>query len=222
VIPAPQRIEFASLDGTPLVATFYPPAHSGAPGLLLIHMLGSSREVWDPYALRWQDPQNGPAGGFAVLAIDLRGHGESGGGRDRAAMVGDGSAALALLRTLPDVDADRIAIIGASIGADVAVDACAGGCVAAASLSPGGFSDVPYRQALEVLAAAQGPVVLCVAAQEDAPSPQTCDEGQGAGLADYRVQLYEGSAHGTDMLGENYDPPLFELLTAFLSEIAEP
>ncbi|NDJ34842.1 MAG: hypothetical protein GYB64_09250, partial [Chloroflexi bacterium] len=40
---APERIEFAAEDGTPLVGTYFPPAQPEAPGVVLVHMLNRSR-----------------------------------------------------------------------------------------------------------------------------------------------------------------------------------
>ncbi|GAB4469967.1 MAG: hypothetical protein Kow00124_05650 [Anaerolineae bacterium] len=216
--PEPQRIEFEAEDGTPLVATFYPPAAENAPGLLLMHQAGSSRAVWEPYAPLWQGGSAVPGVSFGVLAIDFRGHGESGSGGFEGVRM-DARASLALLRTLPGVDPDRIILIGASIGADAAVDECSEGCIAAVPLSAGGYLGLPFNDALAALLAAQNPPVLCVAAREDGRSAATCEEGAAVGLADYRVQIYPGGAHGTFMFDEAYEPPLFDLINSFLSEI---
>ncbi len=218
--PEPQRIEFEAEDGTPLVATFYPPVGQNAPGLLLMHQAGSSRAVWEPYAPLWQDGSAVPGISFGVLAIDFRGHGESGGsGQGFDGVRLDARAALALLRTLPGVDPERIALIGASIGADAAVDECGEGCIAAVPLSAGGYLGLPFNDALALLLAAQNPSVLCVAAQDDGQSAAICEGGTSVGLDDYRVQIYPGGAHGTFMFDEAYDPPLFDLINSFLGEV---
>jgi len=216
--PAPERVEFSSEDGIPLVGTYYRSIIEGAPGLVLVHMLGSNRTVWEPYALQWQVGE--VVGPFNVLAIDLRGHGESGGeANNRAAFPIDVSSALAWIREQPGVDRDHIVLIGASIGADSVADSCSEGCIGIVSLSPGSFTTIPYSDAVAALAAAHSPSVLCVAAESDVPSPGTCEEGRTAGLADYQIQIYPGSAHGTNMFGQGYTPPLDTLIDEFLRNV---
>ena len=60
-------------DGLILDATFYGPVVRPAPGVLLLHMEGRDRGAWDTLPERLQ------ARGYAVLAVDLRGHGATGG-----------------------------------------------------------------------------------------------------------------------------------------------
>ncbi|HUR28139.1 MAG TPA: alpha/beta fold hydrolase [Planctomycetota bacterium] len=71
--PAPSRVALEAPDKQALVATYYPPTESmdKASAVLLVHDAGRSREELLPLALRLQKS------GFAVLALDLRGHGES-------------------------------------------------------------------------------------------------------------------------------------------------
>src|SRR5262245_17380011 len=145
----PQRIEFKSDDSTDLVGTFWPAPNMQQPatGVLLLHWNPGTRNDWNTLAALLQgmaisNPSSG-RDGYAVFAFDFRGHGESGGsGDDRARYMNDAQAALQLFRTLPGVDKNRIVMIGASIGADAAVDACGEGCIGVISLSPGSFTGV--------------------------------------------------------------------------------
>src|SRR5574341_1096148 len=134
----PREVQFNAADGTPLVGTFWPPASVSAPGILLMHWNPGSREDWSTLAglLQGQGlaaPSGSDSPSYAVFAFDFRGHGDSGGQQDRAGYLEDASAALGLFRTIPGVDANRIVLMGASIGADAAVDACSEGCVGAIS-----------------------------------------------------------------------------------------
>ena len=73
---APGRdLRLQSLDGIDLAASFWPGARPDAPGVLIVHGFGASRRVIQPNA-EWFAGK-----GYAVLTIDLRGHGESGRGR---------------------------------------------------------------------------------------------------------------------------------------------
>lgn len=71
-------VEIRSSDSTKLRATYFPPPSKSsggnpAPAVLLVHDAGGDRHQLDDVALRLQKS------GFAVLSVDLRGHGQSGG-----------------------------------------------------------------------------------------------------------------------------------------------
>jgi dienelactone hydrolase len=152
--------------------------------------------------------------GYAVFAFDFRGHGESDGPQNREANITDALTALALFRTLPGVDSENIAMVGASIGSDAAVDACAEGCVTAVSLSPGSYLGVAYPDAV---AALENVPVLCAAADGDTPSPQTCRDGEAAAQGEFQVQIYSGTAHGMAMFDlTDQTPLLVDLLFEWL------
>ena len=218
----PQEVRFKSTDGTNIAALYYPPAHVSAPGVVLMHMMGGSKADWAQFAtllqgaaIAQQGAQAQTAPSYAVLAIDFRGHGDSGGSSsDQPGKLGDAQAALAYLRSQPDVDKSRIVMIGASIGADAAVDECGEGCIGAVSLSPGSFLGVSYNDALKALGAKP---VLCVASAADVTSADTCNQGKTAGLTDFQVQIYQGPAHGTAMFTiADQKPLLTDLLFAWL------
>ena len=220
----PERIEFPALDGTILVGTFWPPAPSAelSPGILLLHWAPGSRADWGTLAALLQGvaiaggTSNSAHDSFAVLAIDFRGHGESSGEQDRPANIADTLVALDVLRTLPGVDPDRIVLIGASIGADAAVDGCGQGCLGAISISPGGYLGVPYGVALGELPEKQ---FLCVTAENDTASFHACNEGQEVSLDGYQMQLYDGSSHGMALFDIVDQPPfLTDLIFAWLNE----
>jgi pimeloyl-ACP methyl ester carboxylesterase len=85
---------------------------SGAAGVVLAHMLGSSQAAWAPIVGDLVDE------GFHVLTFDFRGHGLSGGPRDPSHADLDLAAAIAKLRAL---GATRIQVVGASLGGTAAV-----------------------------------------------------------------------------------------------------
>jgi len=226
-LPEAQRVAFSSEDGTPLVGIYYPPAVGPAPGVLLMHQMGVDKEIWEPLlpALRGQEGAARPGSGYAVFAFDFPAHGESGGEFSDQAALAAARTALALMRTFEGVDADHIALIGASIGADAAVDECNEGCVGAVSISPGSYLGVDYQQALADLQAEKDPPVLCIASREDFPSPATCQSGETVGLADYQVHIYEGNVHGNYLFFEEdlTPPPLIrDLIVQWLAERLPP
>lgn len=205
----PQEVHFRAGDDTPLAGTFWPPASENAPGLLLMHWNPGSRDDWSTLAglLQGQGiaaPSGADSRSYAVFAFDFRGHGDSAGQQDRAGYLEDAKAALALFRAMPGVDPNRIVLIGASIGADAAVDACGEGCIGAISLSPGDYLGMPYRDALAALG--EKPV-LCVATESDTTSANACRGGKETGLGDYQMQIYQGNEHGMDLFAIVDQPP---------------
>jgi pimeloyl-ACP methyl ester carboxylesterase len=114
--PAPARtISLTAADGTPIEGSHWPGAQPDAPAVLLLHGIDGSRLQMLRHAL-WL---NGL--GYAVLAIDFRGHGRSGAvarsfGLEEAR---DAEAALAFLRSgRPD---RPVGVIGISLGGAAAL-----------------------------------------------------------------------------------------------------
>ena len=193
-----QRVTFRAEDGTTISGTWYEPSSRPAPAVILVHMLGRSRQDWDDVAERLT------AAGIGALAIDLRGHGESangptGEGGSYSAMTQDVAAAARFLRTKAEVVPSRIGILGASIGASLAVlDAASDPAVASlALLSP----SLDYR-GLRIEAAARkygNRPMLLVASDDDAYARRSVADLQKTGTPRELVQL-SGAGHGTNML----------------------
>jgi hypothetical protein len=130
-----QEVFFKTEDGFELKAGYFPPKPAPTQGkkpgcIILLHMLGGQRQDWDAFV-----PDLTQAG-YAVLALDLRGHGQSTAQGDKtveirklpekelnkfcAKMPLDLKAAEKFLKENKDINASRICIIGASIGANLA------------------------------------------------------------------------------------------------------
>lgn len=228
-LPESQRIEFSLADGTLLVGTYYPPRIAPAPGVLLVHQMRSNREAWEPLfnLLRGEEWNGHPspleAGGptYAIFAIDLPGHGESGGNAQDQAMLEAVALGLEQMRSFEEVDAEQIVIMGASVGADAAVDECNEGCVGAVSFSPGGFLGIDYNTALQTLLDEKDPPVLCIAAVNDVASNEACLAGESVGLSSYQYHIYDGRTHGTNLFMEDSltpPPHVIELVLQWLGE----
>jgi fermentation-respiration switch protein FrsA (DUF1100 family) len=113
-----ENVELEGNSGR-LAAHFYVPTGTPPfPAVVLCHGLTSCK---DNYA----DMAGFLAGeGLAVMAYDCRGHGESEGGLDGEAWQ-DVATVLHYLQSRPDVDADRLALAGSSMGAHNALRAAA-------------------------------------------------------------------------------------------------
>ena len=128
--PAPrtERVRFPASDGEP-VAGLFRAAGARAPAVILVNGLVGGPGRWDRFAPYLH------AAGFATLAYDGRG------GVDVAGLAEEADGAVAYLRGRPDVDPERLGIIGASVGASTALLAVARsgrrhGLRAAVALSP--------------------------------------------------------------------------------------
>jgi alpha-beta hydrolase superfamily lysophospholipase len=115
--PAAVRVvTFQSRDGTTLSGRYLESAERPAPGVVLVHMLARSSADWTDLAVELD------AAGISTLAVDLRGHGASGGAAsDLPAMAGDVSAAVQWLSSRPTVRRDRLGVAGVSLGANLAL-----------------------------------------------------------------------------------------------------
>jgi pyridoxine 5-phosphate synthase len=114
------RVSFPSAGGVTIAGELYESSARPAPGVVLVHMLSRSHGDWGGLPDRIRDA------GMTALAIDLRGHGQSSGSaQDLKLMVQDVKAAALWLSSRPNVRGEQIAIVGASLGASLALLAAA-------------------------------------------------------------------------------------------------
>ncbi len=207
-------IGMVTQDGVHIQGTYYQPAAVHAPGVLLLHMLGRQRQDWDPFARTLQEA------GYGVLTIDFRGHGASEGTREWDKMPLDAAIAVKYLRGRPEIDPARIVIIGASIGANVAINYAATDpqVRGVALLSPG----LDYRGIKTPDAVKQykeRPLFIAASSEDSyaAQSAQTLDQlAQGP----HRLLILQNQGHGTQMLGKANG--LEEALLSWLQEVTSP
>ena len=138
--PVSRIVSVRTADGVVLQAEEWRPSPEAEPaaGILLIHSFGNSRKTWGEF------PQVLARAGYLVLALDLRGHGESPAVDDPERILEDPAlgpedlrAGLAWLRSSAGTDPSRLAVIGASVGANLACVASGQGMVrTAVALSP--------------------------------------------------------------------------------------
>jgi pyridoxine 5-phosphate synthase len=128
---AGRPVTFPSTDGVTIAGEFFESLNRPSPGVVLVHMLTRNKNDWGSLPDRIRDA------GMTALTIDLRGHGQSSGSaQDLQAMVQDVRAAAQWLAARPNVRGDAIAIVGASLGASLALLAAV---------------DVPQARALALL-----------------------------------------------------------------------
>lgn len=215
-----ENIVFTTTDGV-AIAGEYLAGQVGGPAALLLHMMPATKESWRPFAVRLQ------AAGFSVLAIDLRGHGESttaGAGRidyknfedaDHQAKIHDVEAAMVWL-TAHGANPKRTVLVGASIGANLAIQYAAEHqeITAILALSPGlDYRGVTTADKVARYSASQA--LLLVASSEDEYSFLTNKKLAGV-KADAELIELQGVGHGTTMF-EN-GPELMDQAVKWLTE----
>ena len=209
-------IKLMTRDDLELAAVYYPVATNSAAAVLLLHSYSKSHEEWGPVPALFQ------MNGIAVLTLDLRGHGDStrrltADGvkkvdyttftpQDFTDMLLDVNQAYDWLTAQPGIDKQRIAIVGSSIGANLALryaafnDEVAGLVL----LSPGLF----YRNLrTDDVIARYGKRPLCIVVSRDDPfafesSKHLIALRQKAGQSILSNELVtcSGQLHGTAML----------------------
>lgn len=110
-----EDVTFRNADGMKLHGWFLP-AGGSAKGTVL-HLHGNAANISNHLPLvSWL-----PAQGFHVLMFDYRGFGRSEGKPTLDGVVDDAHAALAYVRTRPEVDATRLVVFGQSLGGATAL-----------------------------------------------------------------------------------------------------
>jgi pimeloyl-ACP methyl ester carboxylesterase len=202
-------IGMVTKDRVHIQGTYYRPAAVDAPGVVLLHMLGRNRGDWDTFARQLQDA------GYGVIAIDLRGHGESEGEREWDKMTQDAAIAASFIRSRPEINPDRIALIGASIGANIAINYGAQDPEVAgvALLSPG----LNYRGVTTEDAVKQYGVrpLFIAASSEDDYAAKSARKLDSLAQGPHQLLILENQGHGTQMLGK--DNGLEEALQQWLA-----
>ena len=225
-----ERVEIRPPDGTILVGNYLPTPATGTYTVVLLHGLASTKAEWGPMADALR------TAGCGMLAMDLRGHGESTqgfnqtldyryflrGGQDWARMVADVSVVVDWLEQ-NGVPRRRIVVGGASLGANVALIAFSRDPVLAAAilLSPGlDYAGVTTEAAA---AAAKGRRLAFAASPGDRYAFMSAE--RLADLSDGRFFRVRGAGHGVQMFSANKTvgrqdegrPPLQQRLVRWLT-----
>lgn len=223
-----EKISFTTSDSVSIVGDYYNAEKQDAPAILLLHMMPAVKESWEEFALLLQRE------GFRVLAIDLRGHGESverGGDRldfhefsdeEHRDSYKDVEAAVEFLRK---EGSKEIALAGVSIGANLALWYQSEHLeIRAAILLSAGFDykGIKTKPLAEKLQEEQQIYFVGARGDRRAGGDYNCGE-----VAEELYRLKKGKkelkvyedfeAHGTDLFAK--DPSLLKALIDWLKDI---
>lgn len=190
-------VQLRAADGVALTGTVYDAGEPTA-AVVLVHMYTRSKDDWRVFAERLQGVD------VTSLAIDLRGHGGSGGASTpAAAMAADVQAAVAFLSAR--VGGRPVGIVGASLGASLAVMAAADapsvrGVVMVSPSSD--YRGVRFEPALKRYGTRP---LLLVASSEDPYALRTVRSLVADATAGREQQLSSVPAHGTALIERDAD-----------------
>lgn len=215
-----ERIELKTKDNFSIAGDYYAPSSASSRGLLLLHMMPAARSSWRALAGKMQ------TAGFHVLAIDLRGHGESqygpNGYRDfsdveHQASKFDVEAAAEFLKSK---GAAQLFLGGASIGANLSLQHLAEHPEAGAAflLSPGlDYRGVKTESFAKRLRSDQA-VYFAASAEDMRSSGQSAADMAETlyGLCACRKELkkFDNAGHGTTIFER--EPAFMDIIVSWL------
>jgi dienelactone hydrolase len=163
--PPPQSVAIKMADGLEIKGDYYvAQSAKKGPAALLLHQYGGSSFDWKDFANLLKQK------GYNVLAVDLRGQGLTGGKADWKLAQSDTVALMGWLHDQPTVDPKRVVVMGASVGANLALRGCADddACRVAIALSPGlSFYGVVAKDAISSM---KNKAIFLAASQLDGQS----------------------------------------------------
>lgn len=205
-----QKVHFKTDDNQTIVAWLEQPESIGNshPAIILIHQGGSSKDEWTGLPLWHLLIKKG----YAVLAYDIRQHGESSTDKDdivdlfnnpkRAPL--DLKAAIKFLNSQAAIDPERIGIIGASVGANLAVMASAIDAYPIRSaIAISGKADAAQNLAnTQIPLKGQHLFVIASEGEQSGLRKQWAESFYQFAQKPKKLKIAVGSAHGSSILKE--------------------
>jgi pimeloyl-ACP methyl ester carboxylesterase len=208
-----QAVTFESADGVPLEGRLF---GDGRTAVVLAHMLPADQSSWFSFAERLADQ------GYLVLTFNFRGYcpgGDAGcsqGERDVSAIWQDELGAIDLVRSR---GADRVALVGASMGGTASL-------VAGADPALGIDAIVTLSAPMSIDGLVADPAVLqrggaaklFVAGVGDATAAVAAEDLYDASPPPKRVEIVPADDHGTDLLTGSQGEVVQRLIETYLAQ----
>lgn len=196
---AGRGVSFRAEDGRAVSAIVFEPSSRPAPAVVLVPMLGRSKDDWDAVAQRLADAN------ILALAIDLPSQSAPADSKVLGGWSADVRAAVSYLSSRPDVRAGSIGLAGASLGANLATLAAAElrAVRSLALVSP----SLDYRGVRIDAAMKQydGRPAMLIASSHDPYAARTIRELAKDPPGTREMRFSETAAHGTILLMRDAD-----------------
>jgi len=210
-VPA-ERIVFITTDQVGIVGDWYQPDDANGKAVVLLHMMNRDRQSWVKFA------QFLSSAGYGVLAIDLRGHGESISQKvagenitldyrmftdaEHQSSIADVLAALNFVADEKSIARENIMLVGASIGANLALQTLQSDpqITAAVLLSPGlDYRGINASALVSRLEPEQR--LFMIASETDVYSANSIQKLSNIASAQVTTRIFTNpqTGHGTDM-----------------------
>ncbi len=199
-----EAVDFQAEDGVVLKGHLF---GTGITAVVLAHMRPADQTAWFDFA-RVLAGQN-----IAALTFDFRGYGETGGPKDYAHIDRDMKAAIRFLKAR---GYHTIYLVGASMGgtASLAVAKAEGAAGVVTLSAPDQFEGLDVRGAVAELTV---PKLFLASQGDEAAVTSLMTLYEGAADPKDR-QIFDGSAHGTDMLRSDQGQRVADRILAFLRQ----
>ncbi len=239
--PDPIEVSFSLEDGTVISGKYYPGEINPAPVVVVFPWANGDQDDWveiagwiqnrglvfdDGNRYPWVNetwfPARSEIPAMSVFTVDFR---ECTGGCKSwlsSEWVADARRAIETAAELHGVDEKMVVTMGASIGADAAVEACSwlnqsgkGRCHGFFAVSPGSYLTIPYDQTVTRLNE-QDPEInnVCAFARRDDAAWETCESAPEEKLIDFGyVEL-----HGMELFQPGLQHNLLEEVDRFMRE----
>lgn len=214
-----QKVNFKTSDGVKIAGSYFP-KEGAKKCAFLLHMKPETKESWNKFAGKLNKA------GFSVLAIDLRGHGESTEqngkkinfkkfpNESHKACQKDVDAGIKFLAEKGFKEKDLI-MVGGSVGANLAIDAMGrfSEIDLGVALSPGlEYLGVTTEDAMKKIKNGQN--VFIVASKDDEYSYDSVEKLQGLNPSAVELKLYEDAGHAQRIFDKH--PELMDELIKWL------
>ena len=211
-------VDLQTSDGINLKASYTSPGRTG-PAMLLIHQCNMDRSSWEAISTALV------ASGIHVLALDLRGFGESGGEGLSSGFptllqksASDADLAFDYLVAQSDVDASRVGVGGASCGGMISADLAVRKGIRVKALLL--LSSPPSSNAIQNVANNSELAVFAAATTQDTITPGVAGALEamvnGSANPSSVLRILDGTEHGLPMFSSN--PTLQPELLNWLKE----
>ena len=228
-------------NGQTFPVVYYPPSTTSAPAIILMHQVNMDLYQWDAIA-RWlwkgdvseyQDdehpwldsswfPENTLEERPAVFVFTYRDCNNGCSEPEVNKVLNDAQTVINYAINQPEIDSSRITVVGTSVSADAAIDACflmhkndGFDCQNVVSLSPGSYLDLEYGSVVKEMMKTDTNI-YCYASRSDSESAVLCMDNSPTDTYDYFVG--KGLQHGVELFAPDYEVNMLEKLIELISE----